>query len=318
MRIKKIIKYYFNGIRELYRIQKEIANSSCKLDHVATELIRNTHSIEKGLSLKEQKMSFGLDKQKQMKKYIDLLEDSPVGFHQEARQMAADCLRQYADLHPSMEHVDTHKPAKKMDNSDKTLEPNIQTYGGIQRLERQTMHFDVEEIEKFFHTRHSVRDFSSVPIEQDDIIKAIQLAQTAPSACNRQGYRAYVISGNQREKMAQWLQGVGGVQNTDGVTYILITSKLSAYTLYETSQHAVTASVFAAYLSLSLHLYGFGACICQRQITWSPTWEKLKEAWNVGEDEHPICVVCAGNLNDACNVPISHRMDYHEVLKFVQ
>ena len=44
-------------------------------------------------------------------------------------------------------------------------------------------------VENLFNTRHSIRQFGEDKVKIEDIKKAIELAQRAPSACNRQAVR---------------------------------------------------------------------------------------------------------------------------------
>lgn len=45
----------------------------------------------------------------------------------------------------------------------------------------------------FFMSRHSVRQFSDLTIDIEDIEKAVKLAMKAPSACNRQSCKVYIF-----------------------------------------------------------------------------------------------------------------------------
>lgn len=41
--------------------------------------------------------------------------------------------------------------------------------------------------------RHSVRHFSEKPVEKEKILEALEIAKHTPSACNRQGWKTYII-----------------------------------------------------------------------------------------------------------------------------
>lgn len=179
--------------------------------------------------------------------------------------------------------------------------------GGTLLVEKDSLNFDIDEISRFFSTRHSIRDFDTTPVDKSLLQKAMHLAQTAPSACNRQGVRAYVLTEEQGKDLAKQLSGVGGFADQVN-TFIIITGKRSAYRLSENNQYIVSASIYAGYLTLTLHLYGFGACIIQRPVVWSKAWMKLSKEIGADKDEQIVCVLAVGNLRDRFRVPCSHRL----------
>lgn len=96
----------------------------------------------------------------------------------------------------------------------------------------------------------------------------------------------------------------------------MITGKLSAYREDEINQYIVSASMYAAYLTLTLHLYGIGACVVQRPLIWDQTWENLRKKFDIDSDEQLICLLSIGELKDEMRVPESHRLSPDIVFKF--
>ncbi len=69
------------------------------------------------------------------------------------------------------------------------------------------------------------------------------------------------------------MAGVGGfAEKVD--KFIIITGKVSEYRDDEQFQYAISASIFAGYLSITLQTEGIGACIIQRPIL---LWQKMEE-----------------------------------------
>ena len=106
---------------------------------------------------------------------------------------------------------------------------------------------DKEAVEQLFNTRHSCRDYEERLVSKDDINAAIQLALKCPSACNRQMTNCYVYQSKELQT-------------------IILTSNIQAYELGEFNDWFVSPSIFAGYLSLSLHLYGIGSCVYRKQL----------------------------------------------------
>ena len=79
----------------------------------------------------------------------------------------------------------------------------------------------------------------------------------------------------------------------------------------------MSASIFAAYLSLTLHTYGLGACIIQRAVVWTEEWEEIQKKYKIPLDEQAICVLGVGNLKDEFSVPVSHRFDIQNISTWI-
>ena len=282
-------------------------NKYSRLEILSAELIRNTHSIEKGLCIKEPRLGFGHEKQKEMINQIEVLSKESSPYYQEVCQMAISALEEYLIYHREREYTD---------DFCKTLETFVESHkisdgekkGGTITVNKESLCFDIDEIEHFFMTRHSIRDFDPSPVNENALEKALHLAQRAPSACNRQGVRAYVLNNKQGEQLAKLLSGVGGFAEQVG-RYIVITGKKSAYRLSENNQYVVSASIYAAYLTLTLHLYGLGACIIQRPVIWSKMTDKLAKDIGADRDEQIVCILAVGNLKESFKVPFSQRID---------
>lgn len=281
----------------------------------AGNLIRYTHSIEKGLSIEKPKQGFGHQKQMVMMQLISELESSDDPFHQEAVEMAEATLKTYVDVHAAQGYHDETIDKIACFLEKRGYSSCKKEYGGVLHINKRDMDFNVEEIEKMFLSRHSIRNFDDREVDRDTLLKAIDLAKRVPSACNRQGVRIYVIHHTRASEFQKWLSGVGGFENSIK-EYILITAKHSMYTVDENCQYIVSASMYAAYLSLTLHTYGMGACVVQRMVTPSPAWSRIRELYNIPADEQAICVLGVGMLKDEYLVPVSHRLSDDILVKF--
>ena len=188
--------------------------------------------------------------------------------------------------------------------------------GGTIDFNCEKIDLNIQEIEKLFNTRHSIRNFSTKPVSNDIIKKAIELAHKCPSACNRQGVRSYIID---KSKANIILENPNGFKSfSENISkYIIITGKISSYNYGKINQYIVSASIFAGYLSLTLHLYGLGACIIQRPVIWNENMEKLKKEFEIEDDEQIICMIGVGSIEGIIKVPISHKISIDEFAKFI-
>lgn len=291
--------------------------SESHLNSIAAELIRNTHSIEKGLSIRNPRLGFGHTKQKDMMKRICTLEKQESSYYKEVCRMAAAALREYVNYHRSCGYHDEmiDEIEAFLGTRENLFLSDGEKYGGTETLDRSEINFDLDYIEEFFCTRHSIRDFADEKIDDQQLMKALKLAQRAPSACNRQAVRVYVLGEETKNLILGQLEGVGGFQEEAG-KYVMITAQISSYRSSEINQYIVSASMYAAYLTLTLHAYGFGACVIQRDVTWNRHWDSLRKKLGISKDEQIVCLVAVGNLKDTCRIPVSHRLDSDEIIKW--
>ena len=310
------IKLLISGIIRHYHILKIQDTSLAKQNHLAAELSRFTHSIEKGLAINSPRLGFGHDKQRKMMAIISLLENSSSSYHREVCEVAIDALKDYLTFHNKRNYSDDFcLELKDYVEQHQTIHDG--KYGGVFSVNKSEFNFDQVYLEKYIKSRHSIRDFSNEDVDEELLRKALKLAQYAPSACNRQGVRAYVLSKEKSLELAQRLTGIGGFAD-QAARLIMITGKTSAYRKDETYQYIVSASIYAAYLSLTLHAYGLGGCIVQRQVVWSRDWEQLKKYYDIQEDEQLCLIIAVGNLKDQFYVPVSHRLNNEEMIRFIK
>ena len=191
------------------------------------------------------------------------------------------------------------------------------SFGGVLTISKKDISFDHGEVERIFRTRHSVRQFKKDPVPEILIEKAVSLAQTAPSACNRQAVRVYVMDSMKfLQSYKQNLQGVGGfIDNSDKV--ILITGKISAYEEDEYKQFIVSAGIFTGYLTLSLHALGVGACVVQRSLRPNEAWKDFCKQNSIPLDEQIIDLIVIGQMKEETLVPVSKRFETKDILKWL-
>lgn len=288
------------------------------------DIIRYTHSIEKGLSIESPKPGFGIKKDDFLLKMLNEWIDNGFSKTDDSILMAISALKEYFEFEDRINFTSVdylknknefYKFLKKIDVEYNNINSS---YGGSLLIESNK--FTLEEqltISQLFKTRHSVRDFSKDPIDDALVMQAIELAQHAPSACNRQAVRIYAIKGNAKENLKDWINGVGGFEDSV-FEYLLVTGVVSAYQIGERFQYIVSASIFAAYLTLALETLGIGSCMIQREVMNNSEWTKKALSFGIPNDEQIVCVIGIGQLlNKEYRVPISHRFSAEKIVKFI-
>lgn len=312
---RKILELYW-ALKDYNELHDSQINSDFAEDRIAANIIRLTHSIEKGLSIENPRIGFGISKISSILDYSEQYLKLPDP-NLTCIQIASDALFQYFDFHDRKDFKSKEYLNLKKRYSDilaqYTSDGSIN--GGVKLLSLSELDYDIETIKTFFYTRHSIRQFANIKLQVDDIRKAVILAQRAPSACNRQAVRVYLVPAKKYvEDTNSDLEGIGGF--TDDVEYFLIiTGKLSAYDEFEYKQFVVSAGVFAGYLTLALHAYKIGACVIQRSIRKNDKWDAFRIKNNISKDEQIVLMIGIGSMKEETLVPVSKRYDVDEIFK---
>ena len=306
-------KFILKGALYAYRIYTVLNNKDGELSRHEGEIIRYTHSLEKGLSLENIRPFFGfakiMDGYSHVKKYLDL------GGDRERPEMFVSVLKQYLDYHDKkgLTSDDLGKVRKIYNELNEQIGSPSES-GGILTIKKPN--YSVEEqnlFAKLFNDRHSVREFAHTPIDQEKLHEAIELAMRCPSACNRQCYRCYILSKNSFKSLGD-LSGIGGFAN-DAEQFLLITGRMSDYRLSENMQWIVTGTVFASYLTLALQAKGIASCFVQRPVSPLSWMYKIWDKLGISKDEQMICLIAIGNFKDKYKAPVSHRLSYDKIVK---
>ena len=175
------------------------------------------------------------------------------------------------------------------------------TLGGALLLKRDDITIkEKDDVEYLFNTRHSCRDYEDKLVDKKDINAAISLALKCPSACNRQVTNCYVYQSKELQT-------------------IILTTSIRAYGEGEFNDWFVSPSIFAGYLSLSLHLYGIGSCIYRKQLYGHhPYNEKMRKKCNIPDDEMIVLELRFGYYKDEFKVAVSNRHNADDITKYVE
>ena len=182
---KIMFKQYYNAY-----LQNAFVEGMCKNEkQYEASITRLYHTIEKGLSYLDYRPGFGMSN---IEALLSSLEQYSKKYNIEKffYQTALCVLRKYIEKNREYGVVDT-----TLNDRVAALPGKSNEAGGIIRFQS----FKSEELKNFdfmslVENRHSIRHFSSEPVALDSVIAAIKLAQHTPSACNRQGWKSYIVN----------------------------------------------------------------------------------------------------------------------------
>ena len=232
MILKKIIQkmseewnlaYCFFSDYIFYKNHRIGASFSDK-DNTLARILLTMHQLEKGMSFTGTKREFGGEKAKSLCSLIN----NYVG--------------KYGLNHVCEAAVNVLYEYRKRDNATKNQkilsEINMlcvkyssavkDDYAGVKAVVEPPV-FDEHIITQFFYSRSSVRDFSNIPVTEEEYKRALSFAKTTPSACNRQTARVHFY--NIKEKISQLVDNQLGNQGwcNNATACFVITSNINYF-----------------------------------------------------------------------------------------
>lgn len=312
--MKQLMYSIWGALKEVKLNEHILRGKEFDKSRIEAEIVRNVHSIEKGLSIRKPRAGFGIKKINGMfsliEKYERLTDEKTILF------FAVDAVSEYLEFQRSVGFQS--EDILHIENKNKQLKEKIGCHnelcGGTMIFKRSDVDFTYSAVESLFNTRHSIRAFSGEDVPEDLLKQAVSLAQRVPSACNRQAVRVYSIPAKDYIDAMGNMDGIGGFAE-DVDRFLIITGKKSAYRRGETNQFIVSASMFAAYLTLTLHALGIGACTVQHSLYPSQAICEFRKKYGIEEDEQTVVTLGIGMMKDEVKVPISKRYPIEKIYR---
>lgn len=317
-RLFKVLKTIYEHVMDCKEYIKWEYNNKCVTTKNAFEakILRQTHVIEKGMSLSNPRAKFGVQRVLELFSFID--EFVACGYKVDDSTVVKNSLgviEAYLDFHRERGFVPNEIVSKLEAFNDYTPNTEVSKYG-IEEISLNDMQKLINsEFPVFIKSRHSVRQFSDKKIDPKDIKRSVSLAMSAPSACNRQSCKAYFYTDSKtNDDLSKAIIGNTGFSN-EAQNYIVVTSDISAfYDAPERNQMYVDAGIFTMALIEALHYYGIASCVLQNGET-SKTNRIFKNiCTNIPENEKIVLFIAVGYYKDPVVFATSHRKQLEDVL----
>jgi nitroreductase len=275
-------------------------------------IIAEYHVIEKGLTMPEPRLGFGVEIMKALIKHCNQYSTQVCNSDSEHFYHALSVIAEYKTFH---------------DNNSFPLDINVSR--SIEELllkfmsTKSSMQISITKEEYFKHSyssfidfsssRHSLRNYSG-SVEIGQIEKAVKLAQNAPSACNRQPSRVYIIQNKNLLKQILAIQtgnrGFGHLADK----FIILTAELGGYlSLRERNDVYINGGIYAMNLLYALHYYQIGACT----LNWCSMPDQdieLRKICDIKPSENILLMIACGRVPDKFQLTVSHRNSYKNIL----
>jgi len=307
----KLFRYDF---QQYYKYS--VANANGNVKEIELEIIVISHIIEKGLAHKNFRTSFAKVKVEELSKLIKKYYENEI-YDEFILKMGIDALQQYYSKNLSYD-VDVSEFCywPKIDN---TLE---ETYVGVKQYTvKEIFRNSNSNFYDFATSRYSVRPFESMGIglEPELLDKVINLALTAPSACNRQSTRVHVINNKDLiAKVAKIQSGSKGFgENSD--VLIVITSDLSLYSSSDRRLPYIDSGIFTMNFIYSLFHFEIASCILNASL---PINDEITVKKLIGIPENEVIATFIStfklNENEMYNVGIAKRHSSSSITRWVK
>jgi nitroreductase len=173
------------------------------------------------------------------------------------------------------------------------------------------------DFSEFSKARFSIREFSDEPVPIEKITKAVKTAQKAPSVCNRQSSRVYVLSNRETiDNVFSIHRGNRGFSHLVD-KLIIVTSDLAVfYGAGERNQAFIDAGIFSMSLMYGLHNVGLATC----PLNWCTSGNndrRLRRMIKIKDSESIILLLAVGNYRDEFKVAKSTRKPVEEIMSIV-
>lgn len=308
----KSIKRYFINIRTLeqdnimYFSQYATSFKSVQMGRsAARDILVFCHVVEKGLSHKNLKPLFGLDRvshiESSLKEYL-----SKGGNDSFIIDLAVSTLLEYNKVN-SLLGVPDEKLIKIPDVG------NFCTDG-------LNVGVDNKSKEKFFSGskscfsqmcvhRHSVRlyDVKSEPITTSEIIDGIQMAQNCPSACNRQAVRIKIITNPELKNRICEIQGGAREFGENSGALLIITSDISLYEPSERRIPMLDCGIFIMNLVYAYYEMHIGTCILNGSFSIDRE-KKMRNVVPIPENEMYSAVIALSKIPDGEDILVANSI----------
>jgi nitroreductase len=313
------IFFYLRGT--FYPEQKAILRGKVEYNYVErgdspnNRLIKNTHQIEKGISMDDRRDVFG-------EGYInDLVEDIELAWNTENQDISSEQLRWSVDVLNQYFSIvdDTDIIAEARESFNKLLrdieyKPDDQVPRKRSQIQQSPVSY--EEFKRLAEQRSSTRWFQQKSVSREMIDDAIRVAAQSPSACNRQSfeYRVY----DDQDILDQILQpplGISGFKDNIPCL-IVLTGKQRAYRRdQEKNVVFVDASLSAMTFQYTLESMGLASCT----INWPaiPSEHKrMQRIIDLDDDEIIITLIAVGYPDPDGMIPFSKKRDLGQLRSY--
>ena len=307
-------------MNEYHYLSKHLCsvNTYDKKEKLRYSLLIQSHIIEKGLSLDDVRLGFGVPKIRRL--LCDLKEFNKQYGDQRLLYYVLSIVKQYISFHQEQNYdvdnviiEDFNQLYQQLDSGNLNLYQ--ETGGGTIEMNKSGYQDESFQYGAFVKSRHSIRSFTGGTVPHEVIRRALEIAEATPSACNRQPWDIYVRT--HKEDIIRILDIQSGArQFKEKVSaLIVIGSTVNAFSITEGHQPYVNGGLYAMNLMLAFHSLGIG-CIPLNMGIGISEINRIKRVLEMPDENIPVLLLAIGQVPEHFKVACSERFPFSEYTHF--
>ncbi|WP_077153607.1 nitroreductase family protein [Bacteroides bouchesdurhonensis] len=267
---------------------------------VIRDVLLLSHSLEKGLIYNYSRPDWGVGKANSLIDRIEYLLKNRYNSNSYEIKEGLSILEVYSEK--------TQKKAmmNKLLSLKKLYEISYSTIPAGKYEVTSAKIFDYNDVESFIRSRRSIRFFKENRVDENIILKAVEMANCTPSACNRQPCKVYYTNESSTiEEMGKYFKTAYRFET--GVPQLLvITSSLSLFSSDEYLQPLINGGMYVSYLLLAFHSLGIGTTPLEMVAFKSPEKE-IRKKLGIKGDEIIVTAIAIGYPLEVNNITCGTR-----------
>ncbi len=312
---KRVLKRNFLMDYKLYKKHSSVFNADT-YNKIETIITLRYHSIEKGFLYNPIRYRYAKKRVEELINYLKLKDvDSHINDTQIQSAILSLCA--YYELHSDNNiNISDYFSEKDYEELKKKLITKLQPVKHHNASDY--FKFRQSDFEQFSLSRSSVRDFTGEKISIEIFQKVIDLANHAPSVCNRQGISVYLV--DNKEKLDEILLIQGGLKGySDNLSQLIVltSDRNYFYSIGERYQLYIDGGIYLMNLLYALHYYEIAACPAH----WGMPIEadiKAQKIIGLKESEKIICLIAVGKPIENFKTTLSLRRPYNENFRVIR
>ena len=284
-------------------------------ENLEARIIHTYHGLEKGLTMPNRKYNFGHDA---VSSLVNLIKQYTTKYGKPEGQVehAVGILKAYLEMHKEFDGRDNAvfwDAIHKLTDAYPSIQPAIQPHVSSEEFYK----YASSDFVKFAKSRHTLRHYAG-HISEDEIKKAVELAMTAPSACNRQPVRVHCVCDKEMVNKVLALQSGNRGFGKDADKVLIISGDLADVCWIDERYDTYTnCGIFIMNLCYSLFYYKIAHCVLNWSICVDPAKDKqLHELVGIPDSEVIAAMILCGKTPNEVDVAESPRKNVSEILRF--
>ncbi len=268
------------------------------------KVIRDTHRIEKGLSMRNRRDVFA---EGYVTELVNALEQCVSETDELDRQVewSVDVLHEYFS---TVEHTDPiAKAHQQFEEIRERLDYEPGNKNPTQRAEIEVAPTSYNSLRKLAKQRRSTRWFEQRPVPRDEIDKALEIAALSPSACNRQPFEFRIYTDDDViDEITNLPLGVRGYEHNIPALVVLVGKQRAYFDERDKNIIYIDASLAAMSFQFALETLGL-ASTC---INWPVVPESkrtIRDIIPMDPDEQIVMLMAIGYPSRDGKVPYSEK-----------